>query len=315
MSASPRREVSHLFQGILSVIDYYRPWPISLPILVSMFEITPLCLMSSMASMSALPFMGDIIQRQGPFPIFRDVCSDLRLAEINMAAAPRQPARALAVSTQHAPAPSSYPGTDSNSDYKQNRHDNKKNGDRALGPMPSKSTWEGAPPQWPNATPPRWQPAYGTFQAYWATPQGRAPRAAGPPRPQAHYASSPMLPGPPPPLAPLPRAPQQPPGFAGPPTGQMAPPSWISHPGGFLWDPAILDSSYITMTLQQPPTSEWHMDTGAKTHMTSNSINLCVSHPPSPSAPSSIIVADGSIILLTRVLDPWSFLLLGVLFT
>ena len=41
------------------------------------------------------------------------------------------------------------------------------------------------------------------------------------------------------------------------------------------------------------------MDTGAETHMTSNSGNLCVSQPPSFSTPSNIIVSDGSLLPVT----------------
>jgi hypothetical protein len=67
----------------------------------------------------------------------------------------------------------------------------------------------------------------------------------------------------------------------------------------FSWDPNVLDSSFDTMTLQRPPSTEWYMDTGAETHMTSNSSNHCVSQPPSFSTPSNIIVGDGSLLPIT----------------
>ena len=59
--------------------------------------------------------------------------------------------------------------------------------------------------------------------------------------------------------------------------------TWFAHPSRWLLvgPERQLASSFNTMTLQPPPSTEWYMDTGAETHMTSNSGNLCVSQPPS----------------------------------
>jgi hypothetical protein len=48
-------------------------------------------------------YLGALIQRQRPFPTFAEVKSDLRLAEINMAAKPAQPPQAFAASTPTSP--------------------------------------------------------------------------------------------------------------------------------------------------------------------------------------------------------------------
>jgi hypothetical protein len=62
----------------------------------------------------------------------------------------------------------------------------------------------------------------------------------------------------------------------------------------------MLASNFNTMTLQPPPTQEWYMDTGAETHMTSNSGNLCSSHFPSFSTPSNIVVGNGPLLPVTH---------------
>jgi hypothetical protein len=62
----------------------------------------------------------------------------------------------------------------------------------------------------------------------------------------------------------------------------------------------MLASNFNTMTLEPPPTHEWHMDTGVETHMTSNSGNLCTSQLPSFSTPSNIVVGDGSLLPVTH---------------
>jgi hypothetical protein len=62
----------------------------------------------------------------------------------------------------------------------------------------------------------------------------------------------------------------------------------------------MLASNFNTMTLQPPPTQEWYMDTGAETHMTSNSGNLCSSQTPSFSTPSNIVVGNGSLLPVTH---------------
>jgi hypothetical protein len=62
----------------------------------------------------------------------------------------------------------------------------------------------------------------------------------------------------------------------------------------------MLASNFNTMTLQPPPTQEWYMDTGAETHMTSNSGNLSSSQFPSFSTPSNIVVGNGSLLPVTH---------------
>lgn len=80
---------------------------------------------------------------------------------------------------------------------------------------------------------------------------------------------------------------------AGPP-----PQGWL-HPG-FSWDSNMLASNFNMMTLQPPPTHEWYMDTGAETHMTSNSVNLCTFQTPSFFTPSNIVVGTGSLLPVTH---------------
>jgi hypothetical protein len=62
----------------------------------------------------------------------------------------------------------------------------------------------------------------------------------------------------------------------------------------------MLAANFNTMTLQPPPTNEWYMDTGAETHMTSNSGNLCTSQLPSFSTPFNIVVGNGSLLPVTH---------------
>jgi hypothetical protein len=107
--------------------------------------------------------------------------------------------------------------------------------------------------------------------------------------PLSAYPALTPLPGLPGPLADAPPL-QALSGFHGPP----APPGWSSIRGGLLWDPSILAANFNTMTLQ--PQQDWIMDTGAETHMTSNSGTLSS---PSSSTPSSIVVGDGSILPVT----------------
>ncbi|XP_062230138.1 uncharacterized protein LOC133927746 [Phragmites australis] len=203
-----------------------------------------------------------LIQRQLLFPTFIEVRSDLRLADITMKAKQGSPAQALTASAPRAPPPTfNNHVAGSNSGKKQTRHGGgggKKSGAAGAGPAFLGAPWANQA-QRPTPPSPGWQPAYGTFQAYWAGPSGALPRAPGQP-PQVFYAGQPplaplpgppplaLLPGLPPPLAPLPgplhhQLPT--PGFAGPP----APPGWISHPGGFAWDHNALASSFNTMTL------------------------------------------------------------------
>jgi uncharacterized membrane protein YgcG len=139
-------------------------------------------------------YLGALIQRQRPFPTFVEVKSDLRLAEINMAAKSAQPPQAFAAS---APPPhnSGGPGGGGRKQTRRGGGGKKTSGGRGPGSVPPTATWVGQPPR-----PTPWQPAFGTFQANWAGPPGPLgvpPRAPGPP-PQTFYAGPSVLPGPPP---------------------------------------------------------------------------------------------------------------------
>lgn len=83
--------------------------------------------------------------------------------------------------------------------------------------------------------------------------------------------------------------------------GATTPPGFYNSPTGLpaAWDQQSLASTFSTMTLQQPPNNEWYFDSGATSHMTSDSHTL--SHPTSSRypTPSSIVVGDGSLLPIT----------------
>jgi hypothetical protein len=68
---------------------------------------------------------------------------------------------------------------------------------------------------------------------------------------------------------------------------------------GAVWDQHALANIFHTMTLTLPPNMEWYMDTCANCHMTSDSGNLLTSQPPSSSHPTSIVIGNGSPLLVT----------------
>jgi hypothetical protein len=100
------------------------------------------------------------------------VRSDLRLAELTMKAKPAAPAQALTTSAPRAPTPPPYnPATGTTYGRKQTRRGGgggKKSGAGAASVLWAPSTPRSSPAP---TTPPGWQPAYGTFQVYWAGPQ------------------------------------------------------------------------------------------------------------------------------------------------
>lgn len=96
----------------------------------------------------------------------------------------------------------------------------------------------------------------------------------------AHYATPPSV------LPPSPMAVPQP------------PLQWITGPS--QWDPQALAASHNTATLATPNSNEWYMDSGASSHMTSNTGTLCL-YNPSPTSPSHIVVGDGSRIPITSI--------------
>jgi len=67
------------------------------------------------------------------------------------------------------------------------------------------------------------------------------------------------------------------------------------------WDQATLANSFSTMALTPPVGPEWVADSGATYHTTSNHVILSSVHPPSSSLPSSIMVANGSCLLVKSV--------------
>jgi hypothetical protein len=62
-----------------------------------------------------------------------------------------------------------------------------------------------------------------------------------------------------------------------------------------------LATNFNTMTLMPPPTDNWYMDSGASSHMVSNSDSLSQFHPPTPFTPHHIIVGNGSYLPVTSI--------------
>jgi len=96
-----------------------------------------------------------------------------------------------------------------------------------------------------------------------------------------------------------------------------APPGF-QYPSGApsSWDQQSLASSFSTVSLQQPPATDWYFDSGATSHMTADPSALShTSFSRYPSA-SSIIVGNGSLLPVTATGStqlPGSFLLNNVL--
>jgi hypothetical protein len=93
----------------------------------------------------------------------------------------------------------------------------------------------------------------------------------------------------------------QPPGSS-PATGQWPAgvPGIYSNPGGApYWDPQSLASTFSTMTLNQPQQNEWHFDSGATSHMASDSTILSHVFTQRYPVPSNIVVGDGSLLPVT----------------
>ena len=62
----------------------------------------------------------------------------------------------------------------------------------------------------------------------------------------------------------------------------------------WTWDPQVLANNFSTMMLTPPPTDNWYMDSGASSHMVSNSDCLSHVHPPTSFTLPNIIVGNGS---------------------
>ena len=66
------------------------------------------------------------------------------------------------------------------------------------------------------------------------------------------------------------------------------------------WDQQSLDSTFSTMTLNQPqPNNEWYFDSGAISHMASHSDILSHTSPMRYPTPTSIVVGNGSLLPVT----------------
>jgi hypothetical protein len=90
-----------------------------------------------------------------------------------------------------------------------------------------------------------------------------------------------------------------------PPPGVYSVSPWATpsdaSPGPACWDQAALARSFSTMGLTPPVGPKWIADLGATYHTTPDSGILSSIHSPSSSHPSSIMVANGSCLLVTSV--------------
>jgi hypothetical protein len=77
------------------------------------------------------------------------------------------------------------------------------------------------------------------------------------------------------------------------------PPGLLQAPPGAVWDHNDLAHNFNTMTLTPPPNTEWYMDSGASSHMASNSGILSHVFSPNYSTPTSIVVGNGSLLPVT----------------
>ena len=65
------------------------------------------------------------------------------------------------------------------------------------------------------------------------------------------------------------------------------------------WDQQSLASTFSTMSLNQPQSNDWYFDSGATSHMTSDSRTPSHSFPLRYPFPSAIVVGDGSLLPVT----------------
>lgn len=241
--------------------------------------------------------MSSLIQRQRPFPIFADAWADLRVEEVQMATKKSSP-MALAA-TMSTPPPSTTVGASTPAAAGVSTP----SAPRAAGPPANRVHTTGygrghgrgrgrgrnqpnnGPPSWPHQA---WNPYTRTF-TMWAGPAplargpggvlGSQPNPAFTPRPQQAMMVATGAPTHPNPL--------------------YGPPGYFAQPPPFLWDQHALAQNFNTMQLTPRPTQEWHMDSGASSHMASSSSILSSTQPLSPTTPSSIIVGNGSLLPVT----------------
>jgi hypothetical protein len=97
---------------------------------------------------------------------------------------------------------------------------------------------------------------------------------------------------------------------------QATAPAW--SPWTDAWDQQSLTNSFSTMTLTPLAVNDWVADSGASNHTTSNVGNLTSVRPLTSTDPSSIVVGNGSALLVTSVGDstlPSPFYLNNVIVT
>lgn len=86
--------------------------------------------------------------------------------------------------------------------------------------------------------------------------------------------------------------------FAATPSTPGTPASWKGS-ANTQWDQQGLINTFNTVSLSQAPSSDWYIDSGASSHMTSDAGTLSFSSQPNPNTPSHIIVGDGSPLPIT----------------
>ena len=77
------------------------------------------------------------------------------------------------------------------------------------------------------------------------------------------------------------------------------PPAGLYSPAVPGWDASSLASNFQTMSLQQPPSTNWYFDSGASNHMTSDAGITTTPHTPRSSFPSHIVVSNGHLLPVT----------------
>jgi hypothetical protein len=245
--------------------------------------------------------LGLHLRRTYPLPSFLQVRDDLALEEVTMANAP--PAAALVALTapgsmgsttptpstgtpRHSqlPAPSQPSGGVSDSRYNSNQRG--KGGKRSGGRHSTISRADAGPSAGQGSHYSNYNPWSGTIYMW----SGQRPPTA--PRPPQGAPSSPQ--------ALLAEPPGQwtrqwgvPPASYGPPPGYVGPPAPTP-----IWDQQTLAANFQIVALQQPVQHEWHFDTGATSHMTSDAGIISQTHP-SRHIPSHTVVDNGHLISVT----------------
>ncbi|XP_039784386.1 uncharacterized protein LOC120651088 [Panicum virgatum] len=240
--------------------------------------------------------LGLHIRRTTPLPSFLQVRDDLRLEEITMAKGP--PATALTAFSNGGSGSSSSGGGSGGSKppvkppQQQQQQSRRQRGGKRWNKEAKDSASQGASTGGGGITTPggALPPGGYTYRNPWtgAIFMWPGPQVGRPSAPQQ---------------APLQQL--QPPQtyIAGPPgqwAGQWGVPPAASPPSlAQGWDQQSLASNFQTMTLQQPPQHEWYFDTGATSHMASDSGILSSSSAPSSHCTSSIIVGNGNLLPVT----------------